>query len=88
VIFYHTDEQKEVAEKVIEELKKSKAFKTPIVTQIEPFREFYEAEDYHRDYFERHPEQPYCQVVIAPKIDKLRKLFGAQLSEDFSSKDH
>ena len=83
VIFYHTDEQKEVAEKAIAELEKSKVFNAPIVTQLEPFRAFYEAEDYHKSYFERHPEQPYCQVVIAPKIDKLRKLFGAQLSEDF-----
>lgn len=84
VIFYHNNEQKDVAGKVIDELEKSKAFKAPIVTQVKPFKAFYEAEAYHKDYFRRHPEQPYCRVVIAPKIEKLRKLFGAQLSESFS----
>ena len=82
VIFYHTDEQKTIAEKTIEELEKSKTFKLPIVTQVEPFKAFYEAEDYHKDYFARHPERAYCQVIIAPKIDKLQKLFSAQLKEN------
>lgn len=82
VIFYHTDTQKAIAEKTIEELEKSKAYKAPIVTQVEPFEVFYDAEDYHKDYFARHPEQAYCQLIIAPKIDKLRKLFTAQLKAD------
>jgi peptide-methionine (S)-S-oxide reductase len=82
VIFYHTDEQKTIAEKTIEELEKSKTFKSPIATRVEPFKAFYQAEDYHKDYFARHPEQAYCQVIIAPKIDKLQKLFAAQLKEN------
>jgi peptide-methionine (S)-S-oxide reductase len=79
VIFYHTEEQRETAEKVIEKLKEAETYSAPIVTQVEPFKTFYEAEDYHKDYFKKHPEKAYCQLVIAPKIDKLKKLFVAQL---------
>ena len=75
VIFYHTNEQKAVAEQVIKEITNAKIWDAPIVTQIEPFKTFYKAEDYHTDYFERHPEQPYCRIVIAPKIVKLQKLY-------------
>ncbi len=79
VIFYHSEEQKATAEKVIEELTKAKTWDAPIVTQVEPFKAFYQAEDYHKNYFKRHPEQAYCQVVIAPKVAKLRKLFLPKL---------
>jgi peptide-methionine (S)-S-oxide reductase len=75
VIFYHNDEQKAIAEQVIKELTEEKTFDAPIVTQVEPFKAFYEAEDYHKDYFKRHPEQAYCSLVIAPKITKLRELY-------------
>lgn len=75
VIFYHNEQQKEIAEQVIKELIEEKAFSRPIVTQVEPLKAFYEAEDYHKEYFKRHPQQPYCMFVIAPKISKLNKLY-------------
>lgn len=79
VIFYHNDQQKAIAEQVIEEIADEKIWDAPIVTQMEPFKAFYKAEEYHRDYFKRHPEQPYCSVVIAPKIAKLRELYLSKL---------
>lgn len=79
VIFYHNREQKETAEKLINELDSQKLWATPIVTQIEPFKIFYRAEDYHRDYFKRHPEEAYCRFVIAPKIAKLQELYTSKL---------
>ena len=79
VIFYHDNQQKVVAEQVIKELTEEEVFDKPIVTQLEPFKEFYKAEDYHKDHFKRHPEQPYCQVIIAPKLAKLRKLYMTKL---------
>lgn len=75
VIFYHNEEQKILAEKLIEEFSRTEMFDAPIVTKVEPFKAFYQAEDYHRDYFKRHPEQPYCKAVISPKIAKLREKF-------------
>jgi peptide-methionine (S)-S-oxide reductase len=73
VIFYHTREQKRTTQKLIEELDSAKVYDAPIVTQIEPFKAFYRAEDYHRDYFKRHPEAPYCTLIIRPKLVKLRE---------------
>lgn len=81
VIFYHNDGQRQVAEQVIKEIAEEKVWKVPIVTQVQPFKAFYEAEAYHKDYFKKHPEQAYCQVVIAPKIVKLRHLFQARLKK-------
>jgi peptide-methionine (S)-S-oxide reductase len=78
-IFYHNEEQKAIAEEVIEELTSEKIFYSPIVTEVEPFKAFYKAEDYHKDYFRKHPRQPYCRVVISPKIAKLRKKFQNKL---------
>lgn len=78
-IFYQDDRQKATAEGVIEELTKEKVFDSPIVTEIKPFTEFYRAEDYHKDYFKKHPNQPYCRVVISPKIAKLRRQFKEKL---------
>ena len=75
VIFYHDDEQKAIAKEVIKEFSDEEAFDAPIVTQVEPLKAFYKAEDYHREYYKRHPEQPYCRVVIAPKIAKFRQLY-------------
>jgi peptide-methionine (S)-S-oxide reductase len=74
VIFYRDDEQKKVAAQVIEELGQENVWDPPIVTQLEPLKEFYPAEDYHKDYFKGHSRQPYCTLVIAPKIAKLREL--------------
>ena len=79
VIFYHNDEQKATAEQVIKEITEAKIWNAPIVTQVEPFKAFYKAEDYHKDYFKKHPKQPYCKLVIAPKIAKLREHYHKKL---------
>ena len=79
IIFYHNEKQKAIAEQVIAEFNSEKIFGSPIVTKLEPFMAFYGAEDYHNDYFNRHPEQPYCQIVISPKVAKLRKKFRDKL---------
>jgi len=73
VIFYHTEEQKRVAEEVISDLETEGIWNSPIVTEVAPFDEFYVAEDYHQDYFRNNGFQPYCQVIIAPKVAKFRK---------------
>lgn len=79
IIFYHNEEQKTIAGQVIAEFNSEKIFGLPIVTKLEPFMAFYGAEDYHNDYFNRHPEHPYCQIVISPKVAKLRKKFSDKL---------
>ena len=75
VIFYTDDEQKNKAEALIKELNDSKAYDKPVVTDVEPLKVFYEAEDYHHDYYHNHKGQGYCQLIIAPKLDKLQKRF-------------
>ena len=72
-IFYHTPEQERVAREVISELEEAGVWDDPIVTEVTPVGEFYVAEDYHQEYFRRNAYQPYCQVVIAPKVAKFRK---------------
>ncbi|MHA2407279.1 MAG: peptide-methionine (S)-S-oxide reductase MsrA [Candidatus Ranarchaeia archaeon] len=79
IILYHSDMQKEIAEDYIANLNASGEYKSPIVTTVESFEIFYEAEDYHKNYFEKHPEQQYCRVIIAPKIAKFHKYFGVRL---------
>ncbi len=79
VIFYHTQKQKTEAEQIINELSESKTWKAPIVTKVEPFKVFYKAEEYHQNYFAHHPNQAYCQFVIAPKIEKLQKYYLPKL---------
>jgi len=74
-IFYHTPEQKAIAEKLIEELNKEGIWNKPIVTEVTPLKVFYTAETYHKDYYKKHPKEPYCQAVIAPKIAKLQAHF-------------
>ena len=79
-IFYHNEEQKQKAEKYKEELNKSGAFNNPIVTEITPFSVFYKAENYHQQYFENNENSnPYCQIVIRPKLDKFKKVFKDKL---------
>jgi peptide-methionine (S)-S-oxide reductase len=78
-IFYHSEEQKKTAEKVIKELTDAKAFDDPIVTEITPYTNFYSAEDYHQNYFNNNKEQGYCRVVINPKVEKLEKVFKEKL---------
>jgi peptide-methionine (S)-S-oxide reductase len=79
VIFYHNETQKQQAEKYKEALDKSGTFDAPIVTAIEPFTNFYEAENYHHDYYKNHSSQSYCYYVIKPKLDKLKKVFSDKL---------
>lgn len=81
VIFYHTEKQKEVAEEVKTMLDKSGIWKDKIVTVIEPFKNFYKAENYHQEYFEHNSKQPYCQMVINPKVEKFEKLFKDYLKK-------
>jgi len=78
-IFYHNEQQKAIAEELIGELNKAHLWKKHIVTQIVPLDTFYPAEDYHREYFSRHPEQAYCQMVIWPKVSKFRKQWTKRL---------
>jgi peptide-methionine (S)-S-oxide reductase len=78
-IFYHSPEQKKVAEEVIAELNAAKVWDRPIVTEVVPLQTFYRAEDYHQGYFRANPQQPYCLAVVAPKIVKLRKQFLSKL---------
>ena len=78
-IFYHSDEQKRVAEEVIAEMHRDGVWSDPIVTEVAPFQNFFPAETYHTDYFANNPNQPYCQVVVAPKVAKFRKKFMDRL---------
>ena len=80
-IFYHTPEQKSVAEEVIANLNDAGIYDAPIVTELVPAPEFYPAEDYHQEYFERNPAQPYCRAVVAPKVAKFRSKFLAKLKK-------
>ena len=79
VIFYHTEEQKAIAENYKKELNVAKAFPDPIVTAINKASTFYVAENYHQDYFRRNGSEPYCKAVILPKMQKLEKLFKSRL---------
>jgi peptide-methionine (S)-S-oxide reductase len=79
IILYHDLPQKLVAENLIAELAKSGTWKTPIVTEVVPFKEFFPAEDYHQKYFQKNPYAGYCQVVIRPKVDKFRKHYAEHI---------
>lgn len=74
-IYYHTPEQKEIAEALIKDLNAQKIWDNPIVTEVEPLKDFYIAEDYHQEYFVNNQNQPYCVAVVAPKVSKFRKHF-------------
>ena len=74
-VFYHDDEQKRIAEEVINRLDAANVFPAKIVTEVTKATTFYPAEDYHQDYFATNSRQPYCQAVVAPKVDKVRKVF-------------
>ena len=80
-IFYHSPEQKDIAETVIKEVNDSKVWDNPIVTEVAPFVAFYRAEDYHQDYYNRNRRQSYCQMVISPKLAKVRKQFQSLLKK-------
>jgi peptide-methionine (S)-S-oxide reductase len=78
-IFYHGEEQKRVAEDAIREIDAERIWSKPIVTEVRPAETFYPAEDYHRQYFRNHPNQPYCAYIVAPKVKKFREKFGARM---------
>jgi len=81
VIFYKNEEQKKAAQSIIAELNKAKAYSNPIVTKVEPFKAFYKAEDYHQNYYANNKNQPYCKMVIQPKIEKFEKVFKDKLKK-------
>jgi methionine-S-sulfoxide reductase len=80
-IFYHSPEQQKIAREVMDELERSGIWGRPIVTQLEPSSEFYIAEDYHQEYFVNNPGNPYCQVIVAPKVAKARSKFFDKLAK-------
>lgn len=81
VIFYKNDEQRKAAQSIIAELNKAKVYTSPIVTKVEPFKKFYKAEDYHQNYYANNKNQPYCKMVIQPKIEKFEKVFKDKLKK-------
>jgi peptide-methionine (S)-S-oxide reductase len=81
-IFYRNTEQKTVARQVIKEIEAAKIWNGHIVTEVVPFKEFYKAEDYHQEYYRLHGQQPYCRVVIAPKVAKFREHFRDKLKNN------
>lgn len=82
VIFYHNDEQKQKAEKYKADLEKSGVYDNPIITAIEPLKNYYPAENYHQNYYINHTSQPYCYFVIKPKVDKIKKVFADKMKVD------
>jgi len=80
-IFYHSPEQKATAEQVIAELQAEGLWDAPVVTELKPLDAFYPAEEYHRDYYRRNPDQGYCRAVIAPKVAKVRKVYFDRLKQ-------
>lgn len=81
VIFYTTPEQKAEAEEVLDKLEQQKIFDSPILTEVKPLDKFYEAEKYHQKYYDNNSSKPYCQIVIDPKVAKLRQKFAHLLKE-------
>ena len=81
VIFFKDETQKVAAQNIIAALKKAKVYDSPIVTTLEPFTQFYKAEDYHQNYYQNNKNQPYCQMVIQPKIEKFEKVFKDKLKK-------
>ena len=78
-IFYKDDKEKETIKQVIAEIEEQQVWNRPIVTQVEPLSKFYPAEDYHKNYYQEHPSQPYCNIVIGPKVEKMRSKFSELL---------
>jgi peptide-methionine (S)-S-oxide reductase len=79
-VFYHNEEQKQIAQEIIQDLDKSGAYPSKIVTQLEPYAEYYVAENYHQNYFNQNGDSnPYCSMVIKPKIEKFQKVFKDRL---------
>ena len=87
VIFYHSPEQKSIAKQMIRELDQSGQFSSPVVTEVVPYKAFYRAEDYHLNFYERNPDQPYCRATIPPKLTKLSKSYHDLLRSEASGSD-
>jgi len=83
VVFYHDERQKKEAENLVAKFERDKVYSRPIVTTIEQFKNFYIAEDYHKNYFEKNKDAPYCNYVIAPKLKKLLEKFGEEVKEEY-----
>jgi peptide-methionine (S)-S-oxide reductase len=81
VIFYHTDRQRELAERYRKKIDEAGVFANPVVTEIEPFTAFYPADEHHRDYYNRNPNTGYCRAVIGRKLEKLKAVFGDRLGD-------
>ena len=80
-VFYRNPQQEQAAREVIAEFTKLRIWDDPIVTELTPFKAFYKAEDYHQGYFQSNPNKPYCRLVVAPKVQKFREKFAAQLKK-------
>lgn len=87
VIFYHNEKQRLLAEQYKKLQDASGAFDAPIVTEIVPFTAFYKAEDYHQNYFNENGEQPYCRFVVAPKVEKFKKVFKGKLKDEIENQN-
>jgi len=87
-IFYHNEEQKKIAEKSKQDLRDANIWSDPVVTEIVPYNEFYPAEEYHKNYFQNHPENGYCQLVVRPKVEKFKKKFQDYFKEDNERKEN
>ncbi len=78
-VFYHDEDQKAQAEAIIEEITKEEIWPDPVVTEVVEINNYYQAEDYHQDYFKNNPQNQYCSMVVAPKLAKFKKTFAARL---------
>lgn len=79
IIFYENEQQEKISREIIEKLTSENIFKEPIVTQIEKFTKFYPAENYHQGYYNENKQQPYCSMVVTPKVEKFKKIFKEKL---------
>ncbi len=82
-IFYSDEAEKGIAERMIKELETERVYPDPVVTEVAPFTAFYQAENYHRDYYDRNQNQGYCNIVISPKIAKLLKEYADDVKDEF-----
>ena len=82
-VFYHNDNQKKKAEEAMEKINNSGAYSNKVVTEVTPYKNFFDAEDYHKDYYDKNKEAGYCKVVIDPKITKLYRDFGEKIKDEY-----
>ena len=78
-IFYHDEQQKQAAEKILQEISDEKIWPDPVVTEVIELNNYHQAEDYHQDYFSNNPQNQYCNMVVAPKLAKFKKTFASRL---------